>query len=287
MAGSGCWLSRTSAGDSRGRLAVAGLGALAMIASSLTVATTAGAQAAKPANRPAVRMKLTRSVPPDPLFLVPGVCGVAVANQGIKCITTIIQAIDAARKTEPLPGLPSSFSITAFQKLTFAEQIFAVADIERTARGLAPIEALTSQLNAIAVTAAVDQTDPELPLPFGLHGGGSATTYGSNWAEGATNALGADYYWMYDDGTDSPNSVCQKSSDPGCWGHRENVLWPWKSRSYCPAGSLVNTVMGAGQVAVNVNRPPSIVEIFVNDCGKMPSDVIFTWQDVRTLVFGR
>jgi hypothetical protein len=232
-----------------------------------------------------VKMTLPRSIAPSPRFQLPGICGYTGASNTATCASTVIKAIDAARKVEPLNGIPPRFNLTAFDKLSPAEQIFAIADIERTARGETPIAGLTLQLNAIAEAGAVHQGDPTAALPLQLSGGGISTMYGSNWAEGTSNPLGADYYWMYDDGPNSPNLDCRAAGDPGCWGHRENVLGNYTNKAYCPYGSPVTAVMGAAEVTSHVMMSPSIAEIFVNDCGRAPT-MYFTWDNVQDLVFG-
>jgi hypothetical protein len=46
--------------------------------------------------------------------------------------------------------------------------------------------------------------------------------------------LAADYFWMYWDGPGSLNPDCVNPGDPGCFGHRNIILFPdW-------------TAMGAG-----------------------------------------
>jgi hypothetical protein len=91
---------------------------------------------------------------------------------------------------------------------------------------------------------------------------------------------------MYDDGTNSPNSDCARASSPGCWGHRKNILANVANAAYCPAGSKISTLMGAAEVTSKVSYSPSIAEIFVNDCGSLPTNKVFTWPDVQKLVFG-
>ncbi len=176
--------------------------------------------------------------------------------------------------------------MAGFDKLTPAEQIFAIADIERTARGLPPVAAITRELDEIAAAGASDQADPSTSLPLVLGGGGTSTYYASNWAEGTANGLGADYFWMYDDGPDSRNASCQKSGQPACWGHRDNILGDFANSKYCAKGSHINIVMGAAEVTANVTASPSIAEIFLNDCGALPKDQVFTWAQVKKDVFG-
>jgi hypothetical protein len=261
---------------------LAALVTIGVTASTLGAATSAGAVVLPRG----VKMTLPHSVAPNPDFMSSGVCGVASPNDTAACNASILRAIANARKTESLAAIPGSFNLTAFDKLSAVEQIFAIADIERTARGLPPMAGITTQLDAIAAKGAAGQKDPTTTLPLRLATGGSATTFGSNWAEGTANALGADYYWMYDDGLNSPNSSCTKSNARACWGHRKNVLFDWENSGFCKSGSKINLLMGVGEATSKVDFSPSITEIFVNDCGALPTDMVFTWPDVQRLVFG-
>jgi hypothetical protein len=254
----------------------------AILATALGGASTASAAAL---SQPRVKMTLPRSIAPSPRFMVPGVCGTSGPNNSQTCSATVIKAIDDARKSEPLDRITPRFNLAAFDRLSLPEQIFAIVNIERTARRLAPIAGLTSQLNAIAAAGARSQTDPTVSLPLQLAGGGESTTFASNMAEGTANALGADYFWMYDDGPNSPNADCQRAGDAGCWGHRKNILNNYASPSLCPAGWHTTAVMGASEIKTGVGFSPSITEIFVNACGGTPK-LSFTWADVQKLVFG-
>lgn len=265
---------------------VAAVTAVGLAATGATLAGAAASSAQAAPRVAHVKFSLSKSIAPAPKFLVTGICGLRGPSNSTVCDEAIIKAIDAARRSEPLHGVSSSFRLAAFKKLSYAEQLFTIADIERTARGLAPIAGLTSQLRRLALSAAAGQRDPAASLPLRLAGGGVATYYGSNWAEGTANPLGADYFWMYDDGPNSPNGDCPRAGAAGCWGHRENVLGAYNNRAYCPSGLKINMVMGAGEVTARVAFAPSIAEIFVNDCGSLPS-MYFTWSDVQRLVFGR
>jgi hypothetical protein len=265
-------------------LSVAALMALGVTALSLGAA--AGAAAALPESH-SVKMTLPRSIAPRPVFMRRGVCGVSVANDTAVCNRAILRAIDRARKTEPVGVIPHRFNVAAFDRLSGARQVFAMADIERTARGLPPMVGMTAQLDGVAATAAVLQIDPSVSLPLHLTRGGTATTFGSNFAEGVANAMGADYFWMYDDGLHSPNASCTKSHRGLCWAHRKNVLDNYGSRALCPPGSAIHLLMGAAEVTSGVMFSPAIGEVFVNDCGALPTHMVFTWADVQRLVFGR
>lgn len=102
-----------------------------------------------------------------------------------------------------------------FAKLSRAEQLLAVSDGERVQRGLAPALGLTGQLDAAAHAAAITEQDPLGPAGY---------SWGSNWVGGVRSPLFADFLWMYDDGPGSGNSDCARAGEPGCWGHRQNIL---------------------------------------------------------------
>ena len=127
------------------------------------------------------------------------------------CDQAALNDVDNALAAEgygPL-SLPSNYS-----SLPMAAQLLAVANAERTVRGL-PAMPENSSLDASAYQGAVAGNDPTGP---------SGYAWGSNLAMGYPTALSADYVWMYDDGTNSPNVDCQSAGDSGCWGHRHNIL---------------------------------------------------------------
>jgi hypothetical protein len=211
------------------------------------------------------------------------VCGASGASDTSTCNAAIVKALNDARKTLGLADM-RSFSITAFDKLNNDQQIFTMADIERTSRGLPPLAGLTAQLNGVALIGAKDRRDPSTSLPLRLTGGAKAYYYGSNFAEGTANGMGADYYFMYDDGLGSANADCTPSNESGCWGHRYNILGPYGSADRCPRGAAIHMVMGAAEVISGVRSAPATTEIFTNDCGALPT-MDFTWTQAEALVF--
>src|ERR1700757_1897287 len=145
----------------------------------------------------------SRSLAPSPDFMGPGSC--ASKSNGRACNREVLKAIAHARKVqEKIGGM--SFSLTAYLKLTAAEQLFVTADLERTERGLPPATGLSRSLDKAPQLGARRGEDPPLGrVPARLPGGGQVVGLGGNWAGGLRNALGADYGWMYDDGLNSPN----------------------------------------------------------------------------------
>lgn len=152
------------------------------------------------------------------------------------CNRAALTAIDAARATEgygPL-GLPLDF-----YRLAPIAQLVAVANAERTSRGL-PALPRSAALDARALQGANAGRDPVGPA---LH------SWASNIAWGYRTALSADFAWMYDDGPGGPNIDCPRAGAPGCWGHRRNILSPWSGSS--------------GAAAVSTNDGWVLTQLFV------------------------
>jgi hypothetical protein len=219
----------------------------------------------------------SRSLAPRPDFLGTGSC--ASSSNGRACNREVLKAIAHARKVlEKMGGM--SFSLTAYLKLTSAEQLFVTADLERTERGLPPATVLSRSLDKVAQLGARRDEDPPLSkVPATLPGGGQVVGLGGNWAGGWPNALGADYGWMYDDGLHSPNEDCTKHDRSGCWGHRDNILGTFSSKASCGGGASA-LAMGAGYAAKRNSR----TELFAGLCGKAPTDVVLTWAKAQSLL---
>ena len=134
------------------------------------------------------------------------------------CNSAALADINSARADEgygPLP-LPADYG-----SLSLQAQLIATANAERTSRGL-PAFPEDPSVDAMAQQGAQQGTDPVGPAGYG---------WSSNWAENYPTALAADFVWMYDDGTGSPNIDCTAANDSGCWGHRRNILSPWAGRA--------------------------------------------------------
>jgi hypothetical protein len=233
-----------------------------------------------------VSATMKKSVAANPPFLVANLCGTSGsgANDTQPCNAAIETAINNGRKEmSGGPPLPSNFSLSAYDALNNDQQNFVMANVERTVRGLPPVAGLTAQLNLVALNAANDRADPSVQLPYGLRGGGQAYQYGSNLAQGTANSMGADYYWMYDDGLDSPNAGCTSGTPQPCWGHRNNILGDY-SEAICPKGDAVNIVMGTAETTTT-GYNPAVTQIFVEDCGPLP-ELDYTWAAAQKAVFG-
>jgi hypothetical protein len=147
------------------------------------------------------------------------------------CETAVVAGLNVAHTALGL----GAYTLPAdFDSLAPDEQLFILSDSDRVAYGLPPISGLSATLNSAAQSGVADDDDPDpqADLPSGLGDYG----FSSNWAGGYSNALLAYYGWMYDDGLGGPNIDCRSAGDPGCWGHRQDIL------AFPDAGSLV---MGA------------------------------------------
>lgn len=147
--------------------------------------------------------------------------------------------IDACRALEGVGPLvlPSNWA-----DLTPVQQGFVLINLERVNRGMAPVVGLSASLDRLAAQAAAGQTDPSFPTGDFLGGGGI-------WA-GASSILSADYLWMYDDGPNGfdSNMACPTAGAPGCWGHRDIILWN-RTGGTLVAGGGSSTAGGSGSFA--------------------------------------
>jgi len=217
----------------------------------------------------------TSNIAPVPDFVDD--CG--ALSVSVACLNEALAAIDNARSDEGLS--PMTFSVGGFAALPATEQLFVITNLERTSRGLAPMLALTAQLNAVAAGGATSDIDPAL-RGWTLSGGRAAVEWSSNWA-GDLSGFGADYYWMYADGA-GVNVDCPSSAATGCWQHRANVLMVSPTSSTCGGVGTPSLVMGASYVGNGYQGTPSIAEIYVGECGNLPTDVTFTWAHAKRLL---
>jgi hypothetical protein len=141
-----------------------------------------------------------------------------VNPSGAACVNSVLTAINRARGAEGVRAmrLPSGFGA-----LSAPAQLLVVANLERSDRGLTSAIGLSRSLDDNALTAARANQDP-VPNPF------YGNAYGSNWAGGIGSTLAVDFLWMYDDGPGSSNIDCRSGQSSGCWGHRQNILYPYQ-----------------------------------------------------------
>jgi len=207
-------------------------------------------------------------------------CG--AGDDGSTCNQLALTAISQARRAlERMGGM--SFSRPAYQRLTPAQQLFVVVNLERTERGLPPAVVLSKSLTAVAQAGAQADRDPATgSVPRRLPGGGLAAYAGATWSGGWINALGADYAWMYDDGPGGSNLACRAGSSGYCWGHRDVLLTSFGSRS-CHGGQA-GVAMGTGHASRAAGYGDSDTVLMTGVCGPVPSDAIFTWAKAKKLL---
>jgi len=173
----------------------------------------------------------TASVPAKPDYTA--ACSPSGPDQSASCIQVTLAAIDAARAKEHVKPM----TIPAdYPQLSVPQQLLVVLDAERVDRGLHPFAGLSPVLDAEAVTAAAASRLPDDP-------GRGFSDVDTEWIGDVSNALDADYEWMYDDG---PGSIqgCDRSGQSGCWADRHIVLDDFGSDS--SAGSGATLVLGVG-----------------------------------------
>lgn len=226
------------------------------------------------------------------------------------CEQEELQAIDNARAKE---GVGPMYLPSNYNSLSGDEQLLVVIDLERTDRGLAAFAGIVASPDSVAQKGtqvsgqpAGTFEDPSLPAPFSVGpgtelaynchpgGGGDACEGSGNpgasiAAGGEISALDADYDWMYSDGYGSSNSDCETPQAEGCWGHRDNILgaYPTRTRfiSKSPGSSLstVSTrravpVMGAGSLQPTGGGPQgNWTAIFASVTGRTPA-FVYSWH---------
>jgi hypothetical protein len=161
---------------------------------------------------------------------------------GVSCELDALGDINSARAAEGVAPmvLPSNWN-----SLSVPQQLLVVGNLERVPRGLVPAGGLSASLNTVATVAAAANLDPN-PSTF------NGTVMAANWAGGYGSPLLVDFLWMYDDGLGSPNIDCNSATDPGCWGHRDNILYPFDPPVAMGAADLSTPFFG-----------PSMTELFV------------------------
>jgi hypothetical protein len=199
---------------------------------------------------------LPANIAPQPDFLQS--CSGSHYDDSFLCVAATLQAIGNGRSHE---GLPPMVLPRNWGQLAPDQQIFVVTNLERTARGLAPLTAMATSLDQAADAGATKSIDPGPP------GGFPYSEWGSNWAGAVGNPLEAMYFWMYDDGPGSANVDCSSSNQKGCWGHRQNILMKLPC-SEC--------LMGTGWDNNGYQGDPSMTELLVETSGSPAVD--FTWR---------
>jgi hypothetical protein len=200
------------------------------------------------------------------------------------CTNYVLQAINGARADENLAAMVLP---TNWYSLSAAQQLFVVANLERTARGLPAYLGINAALSANAQHAAQLNTDPTAAAGFAIALDAQGRPgMGGAWAEGFS-VLAADYFWMYDDGwggsaAATSNIDCTSPSAAGCWGHRDELLG--SDSPYNPGVGLNCQDCEMGTGFTQVNNSSSFVDLIELPSGTPPA-MTFTWAQELALGF--
>lgn len=239
------------------------------------------------------------NIAPNPNFLQTGKCtfangvwscanpcvaGTATAlswpgyTSAAACTNYVLQAINNARAIEGVHPmvLPSNW-----YNITTAQQLFVIADLERTARGLPAYVGINAALSGDAQHAAQTNSDPTIAAGFPMANDAQGSPgFGGAWS-GGYSILAADYVWMYDDTwggsvAATSNISCTSARAAGCWAHRDELLG--SDPGYNPGVGLscTNCEMGTGFAMVNGGA--SYVDLIEIPKGSMPP-MSFTWAN--------
>jgi hypothetical protein len=192
------------------------------------------------------------------------------------CTSYLLQIINAARKRENVQPMVLP---TNWYSLTAGEQLFVLADLERTARGLPPYLGINRVLERSAQTAARSGTDPSVAPGFAIGlDAQKVPGMGGTWSTGFMT-LEADFLSMYNDGWNGSrattfNVLCTSARAPACWGHRDELLG--YDGKYDPGVGLScrNCEMGTG--FAEVNGQSSFTDLVELPAASAPP-MIFTW----------
>ncbi len=193
-------------------------------------------------------------------------CPFSGLNNSAACINVIVYDITAARASEGVGPLvlPVNFSL-----LSTTNQLFTILNLERTARGLSPLNGTLISLNTTALSGANAGTDP------------TVTGYGefsSIWAGNEVNVLAADYDWMYNDGWNANSSTpmnlnCTSAGASGCWSHRDAILADYSTSGYPNMDAGVGIALGAAGYLT------SFAVVLVGDSVAPATSYAFLWSN--------
>ena len=180
------------------------------------LALTAAMLGAAAATASAAPANPTTNIAAAPL---PRVCESAPSSA--RCIAGVVRDLDHARAKL---GIGPYLLPRDFARLSGAQQLLVLCNLDRVAYGLPPVDGLSPALNNVAAAGVSADADPD---PSSLLSGFTTFGWASNWAGAYPNAPEAYYAWMYYDGwsgKSTSNLDCTSATASGCWGHREDVL---------------------------------------------------------------
>lgn len=195
-----------------------------------------------------------------------------VIDNSDPCIQAVLDAIDNARASE---GLGPMVLPAQYATLPADAQLLVILDRERIDRGLPPFSGTTSELDAGAQQGADRVADPTVSAPSYAAGRWEGT---STQASALSQALGADYYWMYGDGWNGSrdatfNIDCSSADAPGCWGHRRALLFSFDAGLTLSLGGAVSPDA--------FQRYPSWATLTMGTTGQPPAYTV-RWSDFAT-----
>lgn len=190
-------------------------------------------------------------------------------NASPGCLALAVSALDRGRSLEHLAplALPRNFA-----RLTTAEQVFVLVNLERISRGVPPLVGLSPALDTVAAAAARAGTDAS---PSAAERAVPARAMSAAWAGGSPNAVAAVFGWIYDDGwagRSTTNLDCTAPGAAACWGHRRVVLG-------AATGTTCRTCIGGSAYvdAVGGHREPSYALVIEKPTATAPA-LTFTWN---------
>jgi hypothetical protein len=196
----------------------------------------------------------------------------------VACTNYVLAAINNARAIE---GVRPMVLPTNWFSLSVPEQLFVLADLERTARGLPPYLGINAALTADAQHSAATNSDPSIAAGFPMADDDQGSEgFGGAWS-GGYSVLAADYIWMYDDtwggsAAKTSNIACTSAGAAGCWAHRDELLG--SDPGYNPGVGLGCTDCEMGTGFAMVNGDASYVDLIEIPKGSLPP-MSFTWAN--------
>ncbi|MHB8466517.1 MAG: cell wall-binding repeat-containing protein [Acidimicrobiales bacterium] len=193
-------------------------------------------------------------------------------DNGGECVHATLSAINHERASEGIGpmSLPASYPTLAADA-----QLLSIVDRERVDRGLPPLVGTTSDLDTDAQSGANTRSDPAVTAPPYADGRWQGT---STEAADLSQALGADYFWMYRDGwggsSDTTfNTDCTSANAGACWSHRRAILAAFDPGLHLSMGAAVNATAADGY--------PVWTTVLMATTGRPPG-YISTWSDLGT-----
>lgn len=200
---------------------------------------------------------------------------------GFYPVYNYVTMINLARKSQE--GLdPLRFNLERYARLSIAQQLFVLVNLERVSRGEVPSYGLYAPLNRTSAIGARLGRDPSPVSKYG--------DFESIWADAPNTrsqvSAFAIFDWMYEDGGPpyygSVNGDCPRRGLPGCWGHRDAILEA--TPDVIPEGFTLELLTGAAGGVDNYHGVSSLAMAFTWSDGVPRTGITYTWaQAVKYL----